>query len=174
MMLHYSSSQHECSYTLVSCVAPSVAGRSNWTAARPWLMLHSNQSQPQKVQISLGLMLHDSLQQSWPSHKLLHACTLLALVSARLQGLQGHELPTSVVGKAADASVTPASPSRQQKALTLITYCMFCRSACTHELALTQACLQENPKSYSTWHHRKWVVLKGLADLNAELKLVSR
>ncbi|EFJ47256.1 hypothetical protein VOLCADRAFT_117940 [Volvox carteri f. nagariensis] len=42
------------------------------------------------------------------------------------------------------------------------------------ELALTQACLLENPKSYSTWHHRKWVVGRGLAPLERELHLVSR
>ncbi|GFR50411.1 hypothetical protein Agub_g12628, partial [Astrephomene gubernaculifera] len=42
------------------------------------------------------------------------------------------------------------------------------------ELALTQACLTENPKSYSTWHHRKWVVARGLAPLERELGLVAR
>lgn len=41
------------------------------------------------------------------------------------------------------------------------------------ELALTMACLKENPKSYSTWHHRKWVINWGKADLNQELKLVN-
>ncbi|PNW81017.1 hypothetical protein CHLRE_07g339350v5 [Chlamydomonas reinhardtii] len=42
------------------------------------------------------------------------------------------------------------------------------------ELALTQACLMENPKSYSAWHHRKWVVGQGLAPLERELQLVTR
>jgi len=31
------------------------------------------------------------------------------------------------------------------------------------ELDLSQACLQENPKSYCTWHHRRWALDQGVA-----------
>lgn len=41
------------------------------------------------------------------------------------------------------------------------------------ELQLTEAALQKNPKSYATWHHRKWLVQLGLVSLERELKLVT-
>ena len=42
------------------------------------------------------------------------------------------------------------------------------------ELALTEAALVENSKSYYAWFHRLWVVRKGLLPLDNELKKVNR
>ncbi|KDD76410.1 hypothetical protein H632_c235p1 [Helicosporidium sp. ATCC 50920] len=46
--------------------------------------------------------------------------------------------------------------------------------ACESELAVTHAALMRNPKSYSTWHHRRWVVGKGMVSLERELGLVGQ
>ena len=40
------------------------------------------------------------------------------------------------------------------------------------ELQLTYAALKRNPKSYSTWHHRKLVIQRRLVSLETELALV--
>ena len=42
------------------------------------------------------------------------------------------------------------------------------------ELQLTQATLGRNPKSYGSWHHRKWVIQMRLVSLDDELKLVKQ
>lgn len=46
--------------------------------------------------------------------------------------------------------------------------------AAKHELSVTERALMENPKSYSTFHHRKWVVSSGCCSLERELALVER
>jgi geranylgeranyl transferase type-2 subunit alpha len=44
--------------------------------------------------------------------------------------------------------------------------------ASAHELAVTEQALMQNPKSYATFHHRKWVVSTGFCSLERELALV--
>ena len=41
-----------------------------------------------------------------------------------------------------------------------------------HELTVTERALMQNPKSYATFHHRKWVVSCGYCSLERELALV--
>ena len=42
------------------------------------------------------------------------------------------------------------------------------------EVQLTQAALTRNPKSYSSWHHRKWIIQMRLLPLDTELQLVKQ
>ena len=42
------------------------------------------------------------------------------------------------------------------------------------ELKLTESALRKNPKSYATWHHRKWLVDQGLVPLDKELQLLTK
>ena len=44
------------------------------------------------------------------------------------------------------------------------------QEAAAEELALTRKCLEEHPKSYSAWHHRRWVVQRAEVDLEQELR----
>lgn len=48
------------------------------------------------------------------------------------------------------------------------------QAAARQELQLTQAALGRNPKSYGSWHHRKWVIQMRLVSLDDELNLVKQ
>ena len=39
-------------------------------------------------------------------------------------------------------------------------------------LSQSESALEYNPKSYSAWYHRKWLVSQNLVDLQRELKLL--
>ncbi|DBA77983.1 TPA: Rab geranylgeranyltransferase, variant 2 [Trebouxia sp. C0004] len=41
-------------------------------------------------------------------------------------------------------------------------------------MQVTQTALTRNPKSYSSWHHRKWIIQTHLVPLDAELRLVKQ
>ncbi|KAK3250726.1 hypothetical protein CYMTET_39909 [Cymbomonas tetramitiformis] len=42
------------------------------------------------------------------------------------------------------------------------------------DFLVTEKALQKNPKSYSSWHHRKWLVAQGAGSLTRELELTSQ
>jgi len=49
-----------------------------------------------------------------------------------------------------------------------------CRGGMGGRRAQTQAALRKNPKSYGTWHHRRWVVCQGHCSLERELALCAQ
>ena len=42
------------------------------------------------------------------------------------------------------------------------------------ELKVAENALRENPKSYSAWHHRMWIMRKGLSSLTEEIQQVNK
>lgn len=47
-------------------------------------------------------------------------------------------------------------------------------STAASELAVTEKSLNENPKSYSAWHHRMWIIKKGFSSPKDEIKQMNR
>ena len=47
-------------------------------------------------------------------------------------------------------------------------------AAAAGELAVAEAALRRNPKSYPAWHHRRWVVGHGLTNVGEEVALVDK
>lgn len=46
--------------------------------------------------------------------------------------------------------------------------------AATTELRVTEDALHENPKSYSAWHHRMWIMQTGFSSLSEEISQVNK
>lgn len=48
------------------------------------------------------------------------------------------------------------------------------KAVAAQELQVTQKALMKNPKSYSSWHYRKWITEHLLLPLDKELQLVEQ
>jgi hypothetical protein len=60
--------------------------------------------------------------------------------------------------------------------LCVVFVCVMCRperkvAVCQEELLVAEKGLRRNPKCYSAWHHRLWVLDLAVSDLQQELQL---
>jgi len=51
----------------------------------------------------------------------------------------------------------------------------FCKVLVPKELELTENCLKSNPKSYSSWHHRRWLMIEtNFENVEKEVKICAK